>query len=68
MKIEDIKKNLKPLIGAKLTKINFVEDSFVLEFSNNKTFTGQLQLSLHGSKLEADLRVICGYHGKREED
>lgn len=57
---------LKSLIGAKLLKIKPSPDGtqFVLEFDNNRTFTGHLNLDLQDSKIEAGLRIFCGYHGK----
>ena len=68
MKLEEIKKALEPLIGSKLTKIRSEEYGFVLEFSNGRTFTGHLKLNLNENKLEADLRVICGYHGRKRNE
>jgi len=62
--IQNIEEELSPLLNAKLVKIISDKCGFVLHFSNGRTFTGHRLLVVGDSKIEADLRIFCGYHGK----
>ena len=64
MLLNDIKEDLKPLIGKKLKAIREDEYGFVLEFTGGRTFTGHLQLVKSDAAITADMKVFCGYHGR----
>ena len=54
-------KCLKPLVGQKLTNVEFRGNMFVLSFDNNRTFTGIVQLNMDSLGILPDVKVICGY-------